>query len=59
MVVVSLALDTPKLTPMVTAWERESMEPEAAPHEVRWLFVRNGRMRSVHVYAPMTQQQRV
>lgn len=46
MVVVSLALDTPKLTPLVTAWERESMDPEEAPQEVRLLFVRDdGRMR--------------
>ncbi|CAN0487040.1 unnamed protein product, partial [Hapterophycus canaliculatus] len=35
MVVVALALDTPKLSPLVVAWEREPFEPEAAPDEVR------------------------
>ncbi|CAM9963332.1 unnamed protein product [Ectocarpus sp. 6 AP-2014] len=33
MVVVALALDTPKLTPLVIAWEREPSEPEPAPDE--------------------------
>ncbi|CAM9395173.1 unnamed protein product, partial [Ectocarpus sp. 12 AP-2014] len=33
MVVVALALDTPKLTPLVIAWEREPFEPEPAPDE--------------------------
>ena len=37
MVVVTLALDTPRLTPLVTAWERAPFEPEAAPDEVRQL----------------------
>lgn len=35
MVVVALALDTPRLSPLVVAWEREPFEPEAAPDEVR------------------------
>lgn len=35
MVVVALALDTPRLTPLVTAWERAPFEPEPAPDEVR------------------------
>lgn len=35
MVVVALALDTPRLTPLLTAWERAPFEPEAAPDEVR------------------------
>ena len=34
MVVVTLALDTPRLNPLVTAWERELAEPETAPDEV-------------------------
>ena len=34
MVTVALALDTPRLSPLVTAWEKESAGPEAAPHEV-------------------------
>ena len=34
MVTVALALDTPRLSPSVTAWERESAEPETAPDEV-------------------------
>lgn len=34
MVVTALALDTPKLTPLLVAWERESFDPEAAPDEV-------------------------
>ena len=34
MVTVALALDTPRLTPLVAAWERESAEPEAVPDEV-------------------------
>ncbi|CAM9868068.1 unnamed protein product, partial [Ectocarpus fasciculatus] len=33
MVVVALALDTPKLTPLVIAWERDPFEPEPAPDE--------------------------
>lgn len=34
MVVITLALDTPKLTPVVTAWEKCPTEPEPAPDEV-------------------------
>ncbi len=34
MVVVALALDTPRLGPLLTAWERGPLEPEAAPDEV-------------------------
>lgn len=34
MVMVALALDTPKLSPELMAWEKEPTVPEAAPDEV-------------------------
>lgn len=34
MVIVALALDTPRLSPLITAWEKEAAVPEAAPDEV-------------------------